>query len=377
VPPEDQGTRGMNEYGWLERAVHTGAQRALYGAAPWLPRLVPVLCILGFVAVAALMLIWLERKISADIQSRVGPVHHGPYGLLQTVWDAIKLVVKEDVVPLRADKIVFCVAPYIAFVPTVLLFCVIPFGKGWMAADLNVGLFYIVAMGSTGVIGIIIAGWASNNKWSLIGGMRAAAQLITYEIPGFLAVVTIVMLTGTLSMRSIVVEQAGGAWGLSPLSAPFLKWHCFTLPGFIAAGLYLISALAEVNRTPFDLPEAESELVCGFNTEYSGFRFGAFFVGEFANMALVSAIATTLFFGGWSSPIVSEGTGIWAVFGDGVLWFFAKVAVLIYGMMWIKWTLPRVRIDQMLKVAWKGLIPIGLANLLIAMAWVAVAGWPR
>jgi len=366
----------MDERGWLEALIGSW-MKPVYHAAPWVAYLVPVVWILAIVAVSALLLVWLERKISADIQSRIGPLHHGPWGLFQTAFDALKLLVKEDIVPRAADRIVFCVAPFIALVPAVLLYCVIPLGKGWIAADLNVGLFYLLATGSLGVIGVILAGWASNNKWSLLGGMRAAVQLITYEIPGFLSVVAIIMMTGTLSMTAIVESQAGGSWHLWPFSAPLLKWNCFTIPGALAAALYLVAALAEVNRNPFDLPEAESELVSGFNTEYSGFRWAVFFLAEFSNTALVAGIATTLFFGGWSSPIVSRGAGVFTVLGDGVLWYIIKVSVLVYCMMWIKWTLPRVRIDQMLQVAWKGLIPLSLANMAIAAVHVALVGVAR
>ncbi len=359
--------------GWIENGIHN-LVAPLWERVPILPLFVPVVCILAVVAVSALILIWLERKVSADIQSRVGPIHHGPFGLLQTVCDALKLIQKEDTVPKAADRIVFCVAPFIAFVPAVLLYCVIPFGKGWIAADLNVGLFYLLAAGSVGVVGVIVAGWASNNKWSLLGGMRAAAQLITYEIPGFLALVAIVMISGTLSMNEIVRGQTRIEWSSWPPTAPFMGWYCFTVPGAIAAILYLVAALAEVNRQPFDLPEAESELVSGFNTEYSGFRFAIFFLGEFSNLLVVSAVATTLFFGGWASPLGDQFAGAFGLLGDGVQWFFVKVTVLIYGMMWIKWTLPRVRIDQMLQIAWKGMIPLALINIAIATAWVALVG---
>lgn len=363
----------MGDRGWLEDWVN-GIVQPLYGVAPWVVHLVPLFWILVLIVVTVLILIWAERKVSADIQSRVGPLHHGPYGLFQSIWDALKLLVKEDTIPREADRIVFCLAPYIVFVPAMLAYLVIPIGKGLIAADLNVGLWYLVSVSSLAVVGIIVAGWASNNKWSLLGGMRAAAQLITYEIPMFLAVIAIIMMAGTLSMDEIVRNQAGGSWSVSPPKAPFLNWYCFTVPGMIAALLYLVAALAEVNRQPFDLPEAESELVAGFNTEYSGMRFGIFFLAEFSNTALVSGIAATLFFGGWASPIVSEGEGLWRVFGDGILWYFAKITMLICCIMWVKWTLPRIRIDQMLQVAWKGLIPLGLINVAIALVYVAWVG---
>ena len=363
----------MAERGWLENWVN-GIVQPLYEVAPWIVHLVPILWILILIVGSVLILIWAERKVSADIQSRVGPLHHGPYGLFQSICDALKLLTKEDTIPKQADRLVFCVAPYIVFLPAILAYVVIPVGNGLIAADLNVGLWYLVAVGSIAVLGIIVAGWASNNKWSLLGGMRAAAQLITYEIPMFLSVVVIIMMAGTLSLDQIVRSQSGGSWSLAPPDAPFLNWNCFTLPGMIAAVLYLVAALAEVNRQPFDLPESESELVSGFNTEYSGMRFGIFFVAEFSNTALVSGIAATLFFGGWSSPIVSEGEGFWRIFGDGVLWYFVKITILIYCMMWVKWTLPRVRIDQMLQIAWKGLIPLALINIAIAVAHVAWVG---
>lgn len=362
------------EHGWFEGIV-SGVAHGLYRWIPWLPLFVPLFWILVFVIVAALALIYVERKVSADIQARVGPLHHGPFGTFQTVFDALKLVQKEDLVPAAADKIVFCVAPFIVFVPAVALYVAIPFGKGWVAADMSIGVFYLIALGALGVVGVITGGWASNNKWSLLGAFRAAAQLITFEIPGFLALIAIVMMAGTLSLTEIVRQQSGGAWGLWPPQAPIFAWNVFTVPGAIAALLYLVAALAEVSRTPFDLPEAESELVAGYNTEYSGMRWAIFFLAEFSNLALVSAIATTVFFGGWASPFGPSFEGPLAILGDGILWFFAKVALLITGMMWVKWTLPRVRIDQMLAVAWKGLIPLGLINIGVAVAYVALRGW--
>ncbi len=360
----------MEKQGWIEGVLWSLGQ-GLWERFPWLGLIMPVLCILAIVCLSALILIWLERKISGDIQSRIGPIHHGPYGLLQTVWDALKLLQKEDMVPRAADKIVFCVAPFIAFVPAVLLYVVIPFGKSWEAADLNVGVFYVLAVGSIGVIGLIVGGWASNNKWSLLGGMRAAVQLISYEIPGFLALVAIIMISSTLSLTTIVEKQAERAW---VEWLPFTGWYCFTLPGLIAAVLYLIAALAEVNRQPFDLPEAESELVSGFNTEYSGFRFAMFFLGEFSNNLIVASVATTLFFGGWASPLGNAYPTAVGFLGDGIHWFFLKAGLLILGLMWVKWTLPRVRIDQMLLVAWKGLIPIAVVNLVIAAGYVVFVG---
>ncbi|MHB0999810.1 MAG: NADH-quinone oxidoreductase subunit NuoH [Armatimonadota bacterium] len=312
--------------------------------------------ILFFILFVVLYLIYGLRKIMGWIQSRIGPNRVGPQGLAQTIADALKLLTKEDIIPRLVDKWPFVIAPIIVFVPAYMAYLVIPFGKGsgWVGQDLNIGVLYLVAVMSIPIIGIITAGWASNNKWSLIGAFRAAAQMISYEVPLVLAMVPPVMLAGTLSMQGIVNAQDGTWYGVIP------KWFIATqIVGFV---VYMIAALAESNLTPFDIMEAESELVAGFNTEYSGMKFALFFLAEFAGMFTVSAIAATLFWGGWLPihPALS--------FIPPVLWFLAKTGVIVFVLMWIRSTLPRVRVDQMMSFGWKVLIPISLLNII----WTAV-----
>jgi NADH-quinone oxidoreductase subunit H len=318
--------------------------------------LVAAAIVLFFILFVVLYLIYGLRKIMGWIQSRIGPNRVGPYGLAQTIADAIKLLAKEDVIPAMADKWPFVAAPIIVFVPAYMVYMVIPFGKGngWVAQDLSIGILYIAAVLSIPIIGIVTAGWASNNKWSLLGAFRAAAQLVSYEIPLVLAMVPSVMLAGSLSLQHIVGAQSGTWFGVLP------KWFIASqIVGFL---VYMTAALAEGNLVPFDIMEAESELVAGFNTEYSGMKFALFFLAEFAGMFTISAIATTLFLGGWLPihPALS--------FIPPVLWFLGKTAVLVFVLMWIRSTLPRVRIDQMLIFGWKVLIPIALLNI----AWTGL-----
>lgn len=312
--------------------------------------------ILGFILVMVLYLIYGLRKIMGWIQARIGPNRVGYEGLAQTIADAVKLLAKEDIIPALADKWPFVAAPIIVFVPAYMVYLVIPFGKGngWIAQDLSIGILYISAVLSIPIIGIITAGWASNNKWSLIGAFRAAAQLVSYEVPLILAMVPPVMLAGSLSLQKIVGAQQGTYFGVCP------RWFiCSQIVGFV---VFLIAALAESNLTPFDIMEAESELVAGFNTEYSGMKFAFFFLAEFAGTFTLAAIAVTLFFGGWL-PIHPAITFI-----PPVLWFLGKTFVVIFVLMWIRSTLPRVRIDQMMSLGWKVLIPLALLNII----WTAL-----
>ncbi len=314
--------------------------------------LVGAVIILFFILFVVLYLIYGLRKIMGWIQARIGPNRVGPYGLAQTIADALKLLLKEDIIPTKADKWPFTAAPIIVFVPAYMVYLVIPFGKGngWIAQDLNIGVLYIMAMLSIPIIGIITAGWSSNNKWSLLGAFRAAAQIVSYEIPLVLAMIPSVMLAGTLSMQGIVKAQSGTWHGVLP------EWFIWSqIIGFV---IYMTAALAESNLTPFDIMEAESELVAGFNTEYSGMKFAFFFLAEFAGMFTVSAIATTLFLGGWL-PIHPSLSFI-----PPVLWFLGKTGVLIFVLMWIRSTLPRVRVDQLMSFGWKFLIPLALLNIL-------------
>lgn len=326
---------------------------------------IAVALILGLLMNGALLQVYLERKLLAVAQDRLGPYHVGPWGLLQTFADAIKLLTKEDVRSRYTDRVFFLAAPSIVFMPLFAAFVVIPFAPGWQAADLNIGLLYLVTLGSMEVLGVIVAGWASNNKYSLMGGLRSAGQLISYEVPGILSLVTVVLVVGTLSMSGMAEAQAGGVINLLILPAAFVT--------------YFVSALAETNRAPFDLPEAESELVAGFLTEYSGMRWAIFFLAEYGSITLVSAIMTTLWLGAWNGPWVDVFPAI------GILWFTLKTYGLVLVFMWIRATLPRLRIDQLMNFCWKVLIPFTIVNftvtaaLLVAMPGqllpVAVVNW--
>src|SRR5881396_3320376 len=314
----------------------------------------------------ALLQIYLERKIQAIIQDRLGPYHVGPFGLLQTFADALKLISKEDVRAQATDGWFFVAAPALVFCPMLASWVVLPFAQDIVGANLNVGLLYLTTLGSMTVLGIVIAGWASNNKYALVGGLRSAGQLISYEIPQILALVSVALVVGSLSMIDITRSQTG----------PFV--NVLILPfSFV---LYFIAALAETNRTPFDLPEAESELVAGWLTEYSGMRWGTMLaLSEYGNVTVVCSIMTTLWFGGWQGPGVDAFPLI------GVVWFTLKVYAFILAFMWIRATLPRLRIDQLMSLCWKGLIPMTLTNLVITatlllvfpstVAPVAIANW--
>lgn len=300
--------------------------------------------VLGFIAASAMFLIWWERKVSAHIQSRFGPMRVGWHGVLQSIADAVKLLLKEDIIPAEADKLVWWLAPFFVVVPAVMAFVAIPFGKTLIPSDLDSGILYIMAISSVCVIGIFMAGWGSNNKYSLLGGMRSAAQIISYEVPMILSIIVAAMQANSFSMQKIVESQAG-RWNIL---------HPYMIPVFV---IYTIAATAEVNRAPFDIPEAESELVAGFHTEYSGMKFAMFFVGEYTSLFIIAAIAATLFFGGWRGPIL-----------PGVVWFLIKVYALIFIWMWVRWTFPRVRVDQLMAFAWKVLTPLAFINM-------AIAGW--
>lgn len=298
--------------------------------------------IAAFIALNALWIIYYDRKVAARFQIRKGPNRVGPIGLFQTIADTVKLMIKEDITPKAADKALFIAAPFFVFVPTFLVFLVIPFGKGLIAADLNIGILYVLAVTGLAVIGILLAGWASNNKYSLIGGLRSAAQIVSYEIPMMLVILAVILLSGSIKMGGIVEAQSGGV----------MSWYVFPqIVGFI---LFIIAGNAEVNRAPFDLPEAESELIAGFNTEYSGMKFAFYYLAEYTNLFVTSAIATVLFLGGWHGPFLPP-----------VAWFFIKTYAVVTLLMWIRWTFPRIRVDQLMEFAWKYLIPIALVNLIV------------
>lgn len=313
-----------------------------------------------YAAVVAGVLSWVERRVAGRMQSRVGPNRVGPQGALQWVADGLKCLLKEDLIPAAADRALFKVAPYLVFVGMFGTFVVLPFSSTLIAADLNVGVFYLMAITAFVAVGIIVAGWSSNNKWALLGGMRSASQIISYEIPGGLALLAVVLTAGTMSTQGIVRDQGWAPWQWNIFHQPFLLMAFF---------IYYIAAFAEINRTPFDLPEGESELVAGYNVEYSGFRFALYFLAEWADLYVISAIATVIFLGGWQVPaIVPE-----AARGPlQVVVFLVKAFAMVFVGMWVKWTLPRVRVDQMTELCWKYLVPLGFLCVVGTAAWVAL-----
>lgn len=325
---------------------------------------IPCAIVLGVISGIAGMLTYAERKISADIQNRVGPNRVGPFGLLQFPVDGIKLLLKEDIIPDAVDKKLFKFAPYLVFSSTVLASMVIPFGGSFVVADLNIGLIFIIVVSSLLVVGFLMSGWASNNKWALLGGIRSAAQIISYEIPTALSLLTIVLITGTFSMQEIVMAQGPWPWQW------FVFHNPFTLVAFV---IFFISSLAEMNRTPFDFPEAESELVSGYNVEYSGMRFALFFAAEFASIFITASLATAVFLGGGNIGMHPYESSLgWQLLMVGV--FFAKAVPLCLVTIWVRWTLPRLRIDQMMAMCWKYFIPISFACLVLTAVWMLAFG---
>jgi NADH-quinone oxidoreductase subunit H len=317
-----------------------------------------------FVAPMAGVTSWLERRVWGRVQSRIGPNRVGPQGILQWLADGIKNLLKEDIIPETADKWLFSLAPYVVFVGFLLTFVVLPFGRSLIVADLNIGILYVMSVTSLVVVGILMAGWSSNNKWSLLGGMRSAAQIVSYEVPAGLAVLTVVLAGGTLSMQGLIQAQG---W------APY-TWFLFHSPfTFVAFFLYFTAALAEGNRTPFDIPEAESELVAGYVTEYSGMRFLLFFFAEWGNLYVIGAIATTLFLGGWQIPPVTSNP-IWEALLQAIV-FVTKAYLWVIVAMWVRATLPRVRVDQLMSVCWKYMVPLAFFCFLGTSIWVLL--WPQ
>jgi NADH-quinone oxidoreductase subunit H len=309
-----------------------------------------------FLAVGGpLFLVLAERKISAWIQARVGPKHVGPHGLLQTVADTLKLLYKENIVPHRADVVLFSVAPVLVAVAALLDWVVIPFAPGWVVRDLNVGILYFAAVSSLTVIGIVTGGWASNNKYSLLGGLRSAAQMVSYELPLAFSLLLVATVTGTLSTVRIVEAQPYPAY-----LYPFVG---------VAAVVFLVAATAETNRIPFDLPEAEAELVAGYFSEYTPMRFALFQLGEYGSLLASSALFTTLFLGGWKGPFSLPWLG---PVGNGLVWFLLKTYAVVFFLMWVRWTYPRFRIDQLLGLSWKVLLPVSMMNLLVAGGLVVI-----
>lgn len=348
---------------WLDRLIADG----VFGPHPSRDLIyvtaIAIACALVLFLIAvpfASIVTWVERRVWARIQSRIGPNRVGPNGFLQWLADGFKHICKEDVIPEEADARLFKLAPYLVVLAFILPWAVMPFSSSLILADLNIGILYITAVPALTVIGILMAGWASNNKWSMIGGIRSAAQIISYEIPAGLSIFPIVLMTGTLSMQGIIRAQG---W------APD-RWFIFANPFcFIAATILFISGLAENNRTPFDLPEAESELVAGFATEYSSMRYLFFFMAEWGNMFIAAAIVVTLFLGGWRFPTISRRAEVMNALQ--FLAFMVKCLFLVFVSMWIRGTLPRVRIDQMMSLCWKYFVPISFINLIGTATWVA------
>lgn len=316
-----------------------------------------------FVLIFALYAVLGERKVSAWIQNRIGPNRVGKFGVFQTIIDTLKLLQKEFINPGRTDKYIFNIPPFVVFTATFMGFAVIPFSSIFIGIDLNLGLFYFFAVTSLGVLGLMIAGWSSNNKYSLYGAMRTVAQIVSYEIPTALAAITVVMLVGSLSMQAIIEAQSGGIFNWFIFGGPGGISKVILIPFMVASFLILfISTLAESNRTPFDIVEADSEIVAGVHLEYSGMKFAMFFLAEYAQMYAVSAVVVTLFLGGWQSPfgdLIPFLNNPWMQF----FWAISKALFFVFVQMWLRWTLPRLRVDQLMSVCWKYLIPIAFVNL--------------
>jgi len=329
---------------------------------------------MGFVSPFAAVAGFVERRIAGRIQSRVGPNRVGPQGIFQSVADGIKVILKEDIIPKAADGILFRLAPYFVFMGMLLAFVALPFSSSWVIADFDLGIFYLLAVESLVVVGIVMSGWASNNKWSLLGGMRSAAQIISYEVPVSLTVLLVVLVSGTMSIQGIIGLQGAAPWHWNVFQTPFMTLAFLT---------FFIGALAEGNRTPFDIPEAESELVSGYNTEYSGFRFLLFFFAEFANVYIIGATATILFLGGWNAgPVPGAVISLFGIEGATaqifakniveLLVFQVKALAIVFVIIQLRWTLPRVRIDQLMSLCWKYLVPACFVNLVVMSLWVVL-----
>jgi NADH-quinone oxidoreductase subunit H len=358
-------------YGLLPNAIAPWLRVFLAGA-------VCAVILITFMALGPLLYVYAETKLAGFFQDRIGPKRVGPHGILQTVADALKLMLKEAIYPAGADKKLFIVAPCLVVVGAFLSFVVIPFGSRLQTADLDVGLFYVVAVSSLSTVGLIMAGWASNNKYALFGAMRSAAQIVSYEIPAVMTLLVPVMLVGSLSLQELTQAQAGGLGN-------WLMFRYFPLMP-VSFLVFFTAGLAECNRAPFDIPEAESELVAGFHTEYSGFFFALFFMAEYTEMFIISAVASVLFLGGYHAPL--PALQMLGPIGLGPLWLIAKAWFLVFIMMWLRWTLPRLRVDQLMYVAWKVLLPISMLLVVIVgglslwgptrngFPWDPYVGWP-
>ena len=357
----------LYDFSELTSNIHTGLVES-YGEGALTTTIeltIAGIAYLTFFAVLGLFLVYMERKVCAFIQNRLGPMRVGPWGLLQTIADFIKLLMKELIRIKSADQFLFNVAPFIVITASFLAMGALPFDKGLQVLDFDIGLFYVSAVSSLGVLGVLLAGWASNNKYSLIGAMRSGAQIVSYELSVGLSLMTIIVLAGTMQFSELVAGQAD-MWFI-------FKGH---IPAIIAFVIFMIAGTAETNRGPFDLAEAESELTAGFHTEYSGIKFALFFLSEYINMFIVAAIATVVFFGGWM-PLHFPGFESFNHIMDfipPVIWFFGKAFFMIFIMMWFKWTFPRLRIDQLLTLEWKYLLPLNLINIVV-MTVVVLLGW--
>ena len=349
--------------------------------------------ILPFLVAYTILAIYAERKLSAFIQDRLGPMEVGYYGLSQTIADLLKLIQKEDIVPLKADKILFKAAPFVIFVSVFAGFSVLPLGPSWSGSEISTGVFFLLAIVSLDVVGILMAGWSSNNKYSVLGTMRSAAQIISYEIPLGLSVLCVCMIAGSLDLQEISIQQSIYSKQTQYLfdipslnidvtgTGGFLTWNIFRMPVlFFVWIIFFIASLAESNRAPFDLPEAESEIIAGFHTEYSGFRWAVIMLGEYAMMLLVSILGAVLFFGSWNTPLPNIGslqlanwttgeTGTTASTLWGIFWLLSKSLFFVAVQMWVRWTYPRLRVDQLMNLSWKYLTPIGLALVILCAFW--------
>jgi NADH-quinone oxidoreductase subunit H len=322
-------------------------------------------CVISLFAILGLILVLMERKVSAWMQIRLGPNRVGPKGMFQSLADTVKLLVKEGMTPSGADKFLFNLAPIIALIVAMLLMAPLAFARDFQMWNLNIGVLYIAAISSVSVISILMAGWSSNNKYSLMGAMRSGAQIVSYELSAGFAVLSVVVLAGSLNLNTIIQSQADGWW--------IFKGHVPVIISFI---IFIIAVTAETNRAPFDLAEAESELTAGFHTEYSGMKFALFFLAEYVNVFIVCALGATLFFGGWMPLHIGHWQGFNHVMDyiPSSIWFFGKTFFLIFVIMWFRWTFPRLRIDQLLNLEWKYLLPISLFNILLVTT-MAIAGW--
>jgi NADH-quinone oxidoreductase subunit H len=358
--------RVFYDFSSLTKSIDEGLRSSMSSFwAVTIEMIIVAVVFLLFYAVIGLFLVYAERKVCAFIQNRLGPNRLGPYGVFQTIADLIKLLFKE-VIPIKnADSFLFNLAPYIVIIVNFMLLAAIPYGKGLQAVDFNIGVFYIIAITSMSVIGVLLAGWSSNSKYSLIGAMRSGAQIVSYELSVGLALITMVVLAGSMQLSEIVEAQRTG-------------WFIFRghIPAFIAFVIYLVAGTAETNRGPFDLAEAESELTAGYHTEYSGMKFAFFYLAEFINMFILASIAATVFLGGWMPFHVGSWEGFNRIMDiiPPFLWYIGKTFFLVWIIMLFKWTFPRLRIDQLLTLEWKYLLPVNLINILV-MAFIVLMGW--